>query len=110
MQHLAVCDMLQKHMLPMELWMPITIRNKTTEEAVRRIGLRTGLGPSAVIAQAVDMLDKSTPPALPKEEIQRRREALAAISQRIKARITDAERAEMSRIEDDMYDEAGLPR
>lgn len=110
MQGGAKCDMLRKHMLLTELWMPITIRNKSTEETIRRIGLRTGLGPSAVIAQAVDMLDKSTPPALPQEEIQRRRQALAAISRRIKARITDAERAEMSRIEEDMYDEAGLPR
>lgn len=33
--------------------MAITIRNKATEELIRRIGRRTGEGPSAVIARLV---------------------------------------------------------
>jgi hypothetical protein len=33
--------------------MPITLRNKLVEEKIRRIGERTGEGPSAVIARAI---------------------------------------------------------
>lgn len=34
--------------------MAITIRNKTTEELIRKIGRRTGEGPSAVVARLVE--------------------------------------------------------
>jgi hypothetical protein len=34
--------------------MAITIRNKTTEELIRKIGRRTGEGPSAVIRRLVE--------------------------------------------------------
>lgn len=39
--------------------MAITIRNKETEDLIRRIGRRTGEGPSAVVARAVEALDRS---------------------------------------------------
>ena len=38
--------------------MAITIRNKQTEELIRRIGRRTGEGPSAVVARAVRALSQ----------------------------------------------------
>lgn len=37
--------------------MPITLRNKPVEELIRKIGARTGEGPSAVIARAVADLE-----------------------------------------------------
>jgi hypothetical protein len=53
--------------------MAITIRNKTTEELIRKIGRRTGEGPSAVIARLVKAeaggQNKQT---VPEEEVQRR--------------------------------------
>lgn len=40
--------------------MAITIRNKQTEELIRRIGRRTGEGPSAVVARAVKALSQGS--------------------------------------------------
>jgi hypothetical protein len=34
--------------------MAITLRNKTIEEKIRRLARRKGIGPSAVIAEAID--------------------------------------------------------
>ena len=53
--------------------MAITIRNKTTEELIRKIGRRTGEGPSAVIARLVTAEAKGDGRGrLQDEEIKRR--------------------------------------
>jgi hypothetical protein len=90
--------------------MAITLRNKPLEDKIRRIGRRTGLGPSAVIARAVEALERAPALEVPPEEARRRLEALDEIQRRIAERITDEERAAMTSFEEDMYDERGLPR
>lgn len=90
--------------------MAITLRNKPLEERIKRIGRRTGLGPSAVIAKAVEALEQAPAPEVPPEEVKRRLKALDEIQRRIAERITDEERAAMAAFEEDMYDEHGLPR
>lgn len=57
--------------------MPITIRNKKTEELIRTIGRRTGEGPSAVVlrlAQAEIDGQKTVPPHVVRQRIARIRE------------------------------------
>ena len=50
--------------------MAITIRNKKTEDLIRKIGRRTGEGPSAVIARLVKAeADKNSNPAPPSPEV-----------------------------------------
>jgi hypothetical protein len=90
--------------------MAITLRNKALEERIRRIGRRTGLGPSAVIAKAVERFEERPAPEVPPKEIARRLKALDEIQRRIADGITDAERAAMKAFEEDMYDEHGLPK
>lgn len=88
--------------------MPITLRNKQTEDAIRRIGQRTGEGPSAVIAR----LAKTEEERLAEEKERTVQERLA----RIRAFIdtlpvpTEEEREAVWRELDDMYDEWGLPK
>lgn len=53
--------------------MAITIRNKTTEELIRKIGRRTGEGPSAVIARLVKAeVGGKNEQKVPEEEVRRR--------------------------------------
>lgn len=53
--------------------MAITIRNKITEELIRRIGRRTGEGPSAVIARLVRAeAEGPDEDKVPEEEFRRR--------------------------------------
>lgn len=52
--------------------MAITIRNKTTEEMIRKIGRRTGEGPSAVVRRLVEREASSGEEAVPEEEVERR--------------------------------------
>lgn len=57
--------------------MAITIRNKTTEELIRKIGRRTGEGPSAVVRRLVTAEAKGeavVPPHIVKARIKRMRE------------------------------------
>ena len=51
--------------------MAITIRNKETEELIRRIGRRTGEGPSAVIRRLAENENKHTG-TVPPDEVARR--------------------------------------
>jgi hypothetical protein len=90
--------------------MAITLRNKPLEERIRRIGRQRGLGPSAVIAKAVEALEQAPADEVPPEEQARRLRALDEIQRRIAERITEAERAAMAGFEADMYDEDGLPK
>ncbi len=53
--------------------MAITIRNKTTEDLIRKIGRRTGEGPSAVIRRLAENENRNAATAaVPEEEVQRR--------------------------------------
>lgn len=52
--------------------MAITIRNKATEEMIRKIGRRTGEGPSAVIRRLVERETAGEEGAVPEEEVRRR--------------------------------------
>ncbi|PTM55234.1 type II toxin-antitoxin system VapB family antitoxin [Phreatobacter oligotrophus] len=90
--------------------MAITVRNKALEERIKRIGRQRGIGPTAVITWAVETADNTPVAPLPPEEVEQRMKALDEITQRIRAKITDADRATMKSIEDDMYDEFGLPK
>lgn len=56
--------------------MPITIRNKETEELIRKIGRRTGEGPSAVVRRLAENENARTSTASP-QEIARRRKVFA---------------------------------
>jgi hypothetical protein len=97
-------------MLPDEGMMAITLRNKALEEKIKRIGRQRGLGPSAVIAKAVEALEQAPADEVPREEQARRLRALDEIQRRIAERITDEERAAMADFEANMYDERGLPK
>lgn len=90
--------------------MAITLRNKPAEELIRQIGRQRGLGPSAVIVQAVEAFAKMPPPELPAEEIARRRAFIEAFAAEIAGKTTDEERRAMREFEADMYDENGLPK
>ncbi len=57
----------------------ITIRNKQTEELIRRIGRRTGEGPSAVVARAVEALSQS-PDTVSEDEKRRKFESLMKLA------------------------------
>lgn len=53
--------------------MAITIRNKTTEELIRKIGRRTGEGPSAVVRRLAENENREQSiEVVSEEEIQRR--------------------------------------
>lgn len=55
--------------------MAITIRNKTTEELIRKIGRRTGEGPSAVVRRLAEREAGAGGPneqKVPEEEVRRR--------------------------------------
>lgn len=89
--------------------MAITLRNKALEAKIKEIGRRTGLGPSAVIARAIERegaqlgIDDSD---------RERQERLARMRAFLKdlPPPTDEERRAVQQAMEDMYDEDGLPR
>ena len=88
--------------------MAITLRNKDIEERIRRIGRRTGEGPSAVIRRLVDAEE----PALGEvsEEEAERREASWRAYMAMMPKPTPEQIAASEAVERDMYDEDGLPK
>ena len=88
--------------------MAITIRNKKTEEAIRRIGERRGEGPSAVIARLAEAEEKRE-----SEERKRTAEERLARMRAYRAtlpKFTEEEKKAVWQALEDMYDEDGLPR
>ena len=88
--------------------MAITLRNKALEAKIKEIGRRTGLGPSAVIARAID---RET------AELEERRTLLVAkrtaAEKELRAMLldlTDADRTAIDQAMEDLYDEHGLPK
>lgn len=62
--------------------MAITIRNKVTEELVRKIGRRTGEGPSAVIRRLAEREAGEQEESIPEEEVRRRLQFMRELSQK----------------------------
>ena len=62
--------------------MAITIRNKETEELIRRIGRRTGEGPSAVIRRLAEREAVQHPTSVSEEEVRRRLAFMADLRKR----------------------------
>lgn len=63
--------------------MAITIRNKETEELIRKIGRRTGEGPSAVVFRLVqNEVNQAHRSSVPEEEVQRRIAEMHALRDR----------------------------
>jgi hypothetical protein len=87
--------------------MPITLRNKVVEAQIRDIGRRTGEGPSAVIARVVGA--EHARAVRPEEDAAARLARMRAFLDALPP-WTDEERAASRAIEDDMYDEDGLPK
>ena len=86
----------------------ITLRNKALEAKIKEIGRRTGLGPSAVIARAIENEDARTSTA--QDALVRRR---IEAGRRLRAELPtlDADdRAAIDRAMEEMYDEDGLPK
>jgi hypothetical protein len=78
--------------------MPITLRNKVVEDKIRRIGERTGEGPSAVIARAIEQEE-----ARIEAEAAQKLADLRAIRESIPP-MTDEERAAVQREVEHMFD------
>lgn len=88
--------------------MAITLRNKALEAKIKEIGRRTGLGPSAVIARAIER-DQSELDASLSARVRKR----AAAEKELRAmlpRMTEADRAAIDQAMEDLYDEHGLPK
>lgn len=89
--------------------MAITLRNKVLEAKIKEIGRRTGLGPSAVIARAIEResahLGMGDADRERKERLARMRAFLSDLPPP-----TEEERRAVRQAMDDMYDEDGLPR
>jgi hypothetical protein len=92
--------------------MPITIRNKTTEELIRKIGRRTGEGPSAVIRRLVTSeAEGGMEGEVPREEFERRMKVFEELRKEFpppEPKITWAEvEREMDAIFDYLEEEGG---
>lgn len=90
--------------------MAITLRNKPLEEKIRQIGRQRGLGPSAVIAKAVEAFAEAPMDVVPPEEVARRKAFAEAFMAELAAEVTDEDRRAAREFEADMYDENGLPK
>lgn len=84
--------------------MAITIRNKTTEELIRKIGRRTGEGPSAVIGRLVRSEAFGHEGAVPAEEVQRRLRRFEELAQMYPPPDPRPDREEIEREADALYD------
>ena len=88
--------------------MAITIRNQRVEADLRELGAAMGEGPSATIARLVAD-EKQRLTEVQRLELTRRRHAMRELIAML-PKLTDAEKAEMDREMEEMYDEDGLPR
>jgi hypothetical protein len=91
-----------------EIVVAMTIRNKTVEAEIREVGRETGEGPSALIGRLVGD-ERRRLREVERLEIARRRHAMRELLAML-PRLTDAQKAEMDRITEDMFDENGLPK
>ena len=87
--------------------MAITLRNKVLEAKIKAIGLRTGLGPSAVIARAIEHQEAKMIPSTDAiaERLARMKVVLAELP-----KPTEDDRRTVREAMRDLYDEDGLPK
>jgi hypothetical protein len=83
----------------------ITIRNKTTEDLIRKISRRTGEGPSAVIGRLVRKEALGHEDTLPEEEVQRRLRRFEELAQMYPPPDPRPSREEIEREVDALYDD-----
>jgi hypothetical protein len=88
--------------------MAITLRNKVLEAKIKEIGRRTGLGPSAVIARAIEREGAHIETEGDRERQDRVARVEAFLNELPPP--TPEERRAVREAMDDMYDENGLPR
>lgn len=92
--------------------MSLNIKNERTHELVRRLAALTGLSQTGAVEDAVRRrLDSLTEHGAIHEEL--RQERLRVIDdavQQVRGRMTAAELEALASRQDDLYDEAGLPR
>ena len=86
--------------------MAITIRNKETEELIRRIGRRTGEGPSAVIRRLAEKEAGQQPAGVPEEEVRRRIAEFEAIAKEFPPPDPKPSWAEIEWEMDSLFDDA----
>lgn len=85
--------------------MAITIRNKTTEELIRKIGRRTGEGPSAIVTRLVKAeFAGRNGRKVPEEEVRRRMEEFEALARKFPPPHPAVAWEEMERDVDALYD------
>ena len=89
--------------------MAITLRNKALEAKIKEIGRRTGLGPSAVIARAIERESAHLGIGEADRERQERLTRMRAFLRDLPPP-TDEERRAVKQALDEMYDENGLPQ
>ena len=89
--------------------MPITLRNKSVEERIRKIGKRTGEGPSAVIARGITAVEERLK-AEDEARTAKRIAAMKRLRQQAREMFTEEDREAIRREMEDLYDEDGLPK
>lgn len=87
----------------------ITLRNKALEAKIKEIGRRTGLGPSAVIARAIENEERITTASPYEEDVAARLARMRKLLEEL-PEPTDQERHAVQQAMEDMYGEDGLPR
>lgn len=86
--------------------MAITIRNKATENLIRKIGSRTGEGPTAVIRRLAEKEEGRNLPGVPEAEVQRRIAEFEAIARKFPPPDPKPSWAEIEREMDEIFDDA----
>lgn len=84
--------------------MAITIRNKTTEDLIRKIGRRTGEGPSAIISRLVAREATGENDTVPPEEVKRRMARFEELAKAFPPRNPVPTKEEVEREIDALYD------
>ena len=88
--------------------MAITLRNKAIEAKIKEIGRRTGLGPSAVIARAIDHEELREQRA--REELVAHRQAAGQKLRAMLPKLSTADQSTIDQEMSDIYDKDGLPK
>ena len=84
--------------------MAITIRNKETEELIRKIGRRTGEGPSAVVARLVKQEISGNNGRVSEEEVRRRMQLFAELAEKYPPPDPKPSAEEIEREVDSLYE------
>jgi antitoxin VapB len=99
--------------------MSLNIKNERTHALVKELAERTGMSQTSAVESAVrlrlEQLNAQTgtrrpAPRYPPEEVERRIRDIERIVADFQANTTPEEREALSRADEDMYDELGLPK